>query len=427
MLAFAVPTITACFDSMPSHWIERGPDGLGYRVKAKPAVPSFRQKLAEAFRDLRQRSQDPGGGNQPSAPSPHLPTGPAPSSVSASQSRSNTPKPRSARKQNPQPTMAQQPTFNPSENGNGPPQFFQNQQHGHFMPPFPMPFPGMHVPGNHNNNFPQSHPQPQQSSALVSRYTEPHPRMYPFVPPGNEPMPQPQMSNQPNFPGSSSNAIIPTALPSPALFNQAIPGHASFTPMTTNPDALKYKCGICGRIRSPRYHYKHPLAPGQLPKRTVCRRCRKEETDSEDEGTNSDDEREHRARSRARSTARSRSRAASVRPLSRARSSSRRGRRNFDFDYYSSQDLEISSSDSDVSDLHVPRRRTRRTRRSRVPSVEIHRYVDVVPEPRKKVVYLESRGNSYDYSDEEDDGVELRYVDEPRYVRNYVCRRSRTD
>ena len=66
-------------------------------------------------------------------------------------------------------------------------------------------------------------------------------------------------------------------------------------PRAATADELKYKCSICGRFRSPRFHYKHPIPPGQLPAQTVCRKCRQTGTDSED--TSDDKARPRRSRS----------------------------------------------------------------------------------------------------------------------------------
>ena len=45
---------------------------------------------------------------------------------------------------------------------------------------------------------------------------------------------------------------------------------------------LQHTCSSCGKFRSPSYHSRHPLAPGELPKPGVCRKCVKEHTSSED-------------------------------------------------------------------------------------------------------------------------------------------------
>lgn len=44
----------------------------------------------------------------------------------------------------------------------------------------------------------------------------------------------------------------------------------------------KYACAACGKFRSPRYHYRHPLASGENPRPTLCRKCVKQHTSSEE-------------------------------------------------------------------------------------------------------------------------------------------------
>ena len=50
----------------------------------------------------------------------------------------------------------------------------------------------------------------------------------------------------------------------------------------TDEIVLQHTCSSCGKFRSPSYHSRHPLAPGELPKPGVCRKCIKEHTSSED-------------------------------------------------------------------------------------------------------------------------------------------------
>lgn len=121
------------------------------------------------------------------------------------------------------------------------------------------------------------------------RYLAPHPNMYPIPPPNPTYAP-----------------LLPFELPAGARF-------------INSPDDLKYKCSICSRYRSPNYHYRHPIPPGELPKPTVCRKCRKEATDSEE--SDEDEERVPRARSRSvRRRARSQSRGVIPRRYSSAES-----------------------------------------------------------------------------------------------------------
>ncbi|KAL8970785.1 MAG: hypothetical protein Q9197_003620 [Variospora fuerteventurae] len=44
----------------------------------------------------------------------------------------------------------------------------------------------------------------------------------------------------------------------------------------------KHTCAACGKFRSARYHYRHPLAPGVTPRPTLCRKCIKQHTSSEE-------------------------------------------------------------------------------------------------------------------------------------------------
>lgn len=46
--------------------------------------------------------------------------------------------------------------------------------------------------------------------------------------------------------------------------------------------STKHTCAACGKFRSARYHYRHPLAPGETPRPTLCRKCVKQHTSSEE-------------------------------------------------------------------------------------------------------------------------------------------------
>jgi hypothetical protein len=95
-------------------------------------------------------------------------------------------------------------------------------------------------------------------------------------------------SQPPPFPLQQSPFTLPTqpstyaAAPAPGLL-QGIPSQPTSGPATApSSGAMRYRCEICGRYRSARYHYKHPIPPGQLPGRTICRKCQEEATDSDD-------------------------------------------------------------------------------------------------------------------------------------------------
>jgi hypothetical protein len=102
----------------------------------------------------------------------------------------------------------------------------------------------------------------------------------------NEPsqqLPYPQYpSHMPQYPAYYL-APNPPQSPFPEPYPPFPPGARMLSPpRAPTADDLKYKCSICGKFRSPRFHYKHPIPPGQLPARTVCRKCRQTGTDSED-------------------------------------------------------------------------------------------------------------------------------------------------
>lgn len=48
----------------------------------------------------------------------------------------------------------------------------------------------------------------------------------------------------------------------------------------------KHNCAACGKYRSPRYHYRHPLAPGEDPRPAFCRKCIRKHTSSEESQNN---------------------------------------------------------------------------------------------------------------------------------------------
>ena len=207
------------------------------------------------------------------------------------------------------------------------------------------------------------------------RYPAPHPNMYPIPPPPmmafpTQPLPLETYQQQPLPPGA--RIISPPRFP--------------------NPDELKYKCSVCGRFRSPRYHYRHPIPPGELPRQTVCRKCREEATDSEDDDS-FEERRVPRARSRSlvrvveeprRARMRSLSRGYDVLPrrYARSRSSSRENRR-----------VRV------VEEVRPPRRRS--------PGVELVRYA--APRPRRRrssvseTIYVESDRQHRSSSSYEDD------------------------
>ena len=327
-------------------WVERGPDGRPYFVRKKLKLPSARSLLVDALTPKRRSlslfrypRKDFLTLSVPASTPLSFPALTTESSIN----RSTT------------------PIMLPSEPGS-------------MM--YPLPYPALYpVP-----------PQTSQENRVPSgqQHLLSHAPQYQFAPPGMYP------------PGLASNHYL-AAQPLP-------PGARTISPprpITAND--LKYKCGVCGRFRSPRYHYNHPVPPGELPKRTVCRRCRDAGTESEESYESTG----HTARySRNRSRSRSRfSDDIEVRVLSardrrrsRRRSPSRlpiiqrslsRGRKLLLRSYNRSDSL-----DSELKRLEVTDERRRRVARS--PSVEVIeriRYIDgAPPHPTTwETVYIEER------------------------------------
>jgi hypothetical protein len=265
----------------PVTWIERGPDGRPYFVRKKSKLPSARELLADAFAPLRKSSSPfsrahrryhhivPAPWNTPL----YLPASPLPPANFA--------------------TTLPLPNNLPSFGTNG-------------------------IAMDHPRGILK--PQPQH-------YAVPHPTMYPAPPQHVLPTQHPVFGTLPHrIPGQIQ--YIPTQA-SGAYPSQPLPPGARIISPPRYPTAeeLKYKCSICGRFRSARYHYKHPLPSGQLPGKTVCRKCREQATDSEDSvSTSIVPYRKHRRpRGRSHGHVRSRSRAGSV-DTTRRRATSRRGR-----------------------------------------------------------------------------------------------------
>ncbi len=105
--------------------------------------------------------------------------------------------------------------------------------------------------------------------------------------------------------------LPPQVVQPPAYLGLPPPAPAVETTTTTTtqvdvqpPSApSKHSCAACGKFRSPRYQYRHPLAPGETPRPTLCRKCVKQHTSSEEF-----DEIEHARRKKKEQEARQRRR-----------------------------------------------------------------------------------------------------------------------
>jgi hypothetical protein len=230
-------------------WVERGPDGHSYFIRKKTKLPQSPQQkrslpFVRAFKRNFHILPDPARISLAMMPPPPI----------RAQTESNLvyqryltpPYP-------PQPysinicSLPHQPPGNqdPSNNGN------QEQQFGMLKPPmqsFPSPHPMM---------YPMALYPPQLGCPLL-----PH-SAYHFNP-------SQSLHRQ---------GVYPTA-PLPA-------GARIFSPIRLPAADMKCKCRIYGRFRSSGYHYKHPIAPGELPAETLCQQCQEEATDSEDDSLDS--------------------------------------------------------------------------------------------------------------------------------------------
>ena len=361
-----------------SVWIERGPDGRPYFVRRKPPQPSTRQLLAEALlprssrsffsRDSRQNNHIqcvdpetrllmPPPSSSP-APAPGLPTAPGPSSPHPSQS------------QQPQPIAMY--LVPPTQNQNM--SEAAGNQPQSIMKPQPQVFP--HYPPN---IFPM--PMMQQLPAQNPPFNPPFIPQQPFMgqgapfaaaPPGAFPV-QPQQAQQPQ------------------QHTVHQPPQRQLAPGLGNPQDLRYKCDICGRFRSARYHYEHPIPPGQPPPKTVCRKCMDKATESEDESSSDG----HRSRKTKHRTSRARSWKSSLfgslrrgSPPRRARSRSRGKYIDNSYDRYKEPSYSEASSSS-LEDAHIPSRQ-RRYRRPKSPeSAFPQRFQNLRLVPQERDVYFE--------------------------------------
>jgi hypothetical protein len=212
--------------------------------------------------------------------------------------------------------------------------------------------------------------------------------------------------------------------------------HSPYTNRLVSPPRVegKHTCGACGKFRSPAYHRRHPVAPGQVPAPGLCRNCRSIGTDSEDSDMDSDSaerRRRHRRRYRRRGLSirsfldsdddRYLRRSSEVEVIRCPRSLSRvqiiRSRRspsldsfNYAYDRYSRRRYRSSSLDARPTRVSLPRRdrslsvspprvvqRVRYVERS-PPSV-----VSYAPRRRGSCRYSSYHADADDWEDVEDD------------------------
>jgi hypothetical protein len=128
---------------------------------------------------------------------------------------------------------------------------------------------------------------PSQPRSVM--YPLPYPTLY-LAPPQTSQENRAPSVQQHLLDHAPQHRFAPPGMYSPGLASSHYPAaqplssgaRALSPPRTIAADDSKYKCSVCGRFRSPRYHYNHPVPPGELPRNTVCSRCRDVGTESEE-------------------------------------------------------------------------------------------------------------------------------------------------
>ena len=126
----------------------------------------------------------------------------------------------------------------------------------------------------------------------------PPPRMIPFAPssaPQQPPMlvlpPQHSIHHEQPYPPmyiQQASMTYPAENPLPLqVINPPPEPETRITegaPSNIKKDGLvqKHTCSACGKLRSASYCARHPLAPGEVPRLSTCRRCIREQTSSEE-------------------------------------------------------------------------------------------------------------------------------------------------
>lgn len=344
-LAFISPTTMA----QRSTWIEKDSNGRPYFVRKKPNLPSDNQSLTQGllprlnitrslFSSFRNSDKNNSGDVKSCLALPS-PNSSDPSSAQA-----------------PQPTVPMAPNSNaqplPVNMYLLPPQSNQNVHES-----------------NGNNNNQQSNPFHPANHFVPMPML---PGMFPAPPP---PMPTQSQNLFPSMPFPPQHTPFPVPLHNMPPGTVPVPGQPhglqSQPPaMPAAPPAqadMRYKCEICGRYRSAHYHYNHPIPPGQLPGKTICRKCRKEATDSE-ETSSSGSYRETRSR-----CYHSRGPARKYRHRSRSRAQPREHTRLIDEGYARHSATSLSEFDTSSPDRRRSRSTRHRYRRPGTPGTELVR------------------------------------------------------
>lgn len=94
------------------------------------------------------------------------------------------------------------------------------------------------------------------------------------------PRPTPPMYLSQPAPAYTTQIMEPPQLP-PIYGTTSTTTTTHHEPYSTKSSS-KHTCASCGKFRSARYHYRHPLAQGETPRPTLCHKCVKQHTSSEE-------------------------------------------------------------------------------------------------------------------------------------------------
>ena len=125
-------------------------------------------------------------------------------------------------------------------------------------------------------------PQQQEAPVLTDRHVPV--LATPTSPPANHPSPNHPPATHP--PITHSPTKQPPVNHPPADYLPAMSMIPNVPAAATVPkppqDEPKHTCIICRRVRSPVYHAKHPIQPGEPPRIDVCRKCQNQDTSSDE-------------------------------------------------------------------------------------------------------------------------------------------------
>ena len=94
---------------------------------------------------------------------------------------------------------------------------------------------------------------------------------------------QPTMVTRTSGPGRV--VVRDLGTPGPAFMELVQPTTTTYItrhPSQAAETTTRHTCASCGRFRSPSYQDRHRLAPGEIPKPNVCRKCKGKQTSSEE-------------------------------------------------------------------------------------------------------------------------------------------------